>query len=137
VVKAVDLEQWCGSDLFAAGLLPGLLMVVMPPPTAWRTAHPLQGSFSWREAAAAVREGAWEIPLPIVVLGGIYSGAFALSEAAAVTALYVLVVEVAIHREIPLRRLPGIMRESMVLVGAIMIILGLAARRYLIDTEVR
>ena len=66
---------------------------------------------------AALRESIWEIPLPIVVLGGIYSGYFAVSEAAAVTALYVLMVEVAILREIPLRRLPAIMRESMVLVG--------------------
>jgi C4-dicarboxylate transporter DctM subunit len=72
------------------------------------------------------------------VLGGIYSGAFALSEAAAVTAVYALVVEVGIRREIPLAKLPGVMRESMVLVGAIMIILGvsLASTNYLIDTEV-
>ena len=48
------------------------------------------------------------------------------SVAAAVTAVYVLVVEVAIRREIPLRKLPEIMRESMVLVGAIMIILGVS-----------
>jgi C4-dicarboxylate transporter DctM subunit len=72
------------------------------------------------------------------VLGGIYSGLFALSEAAAVTALYVLVVEVVIRREISLRELPEIMRESMVLVGAILIILGvsLASTNYMIDAEV-
>ena len=87
---------------------------------------------------AALRESIWEIPLPFVVLGGIYSGVFALSEAAAATALYVLVVEVGIRREIALSKLPGVMRESMVLVGAILIILGasLASTNYLIDTEV-
>ena len=76
--------------------------------------------------------------MPLVVLGGIYSGFFALSEAAAVTALYVLVVEVGIRREIPLKKLPSVMRESMVLVGAILIILGvsLASTNYLIDAEV-
>jgi len=75
---------------------------------------------------------------PISRIGGIYSGAFALSEAAAVTAIYALIVEVGIRREIPLAKLPGVMRESMVLVGAIMIILGvsLASTNYLIDTEV-
>jgi tripartite ATP-independent transporter DctM subunit len=94
--------------------------------------------FTWSEALGAIREAGWEIPLPIVVLGGIYSGAFALSEAAAVTAIYVLIVEVGVRREIRLTNLPGVMRESMVLVGAIMIILGvsLASTNYLIDTEV-
>jgi tripartite ATP-independent transporter DctM subunit len=55
-----------------------------------------------------------------------------------VTALYVLVVEVGIRREIALSKLPAVMRESMVLVGAILIILGasLASTNYLIDTEV-
>jgi tripartite ATP-independent transporter DctM subunit len=128
-------------DIFAAGLLPGLLMVAAL--SAWavwqrRRTQVQRTPFQWREARAALRESIWEIPLPFVVLGGIYSGAFALSEAAAVTALYVLVVEVAIRREIPLSHLPAVMRESMVLVGAILIILGvsLASTNYLIDTEV-
>ena len=51
------------------------------------------------------------------MLGGIYSGYFAVSEAAAVTALYVVIVEIFILREIKLSALPGIMRSSMVLVG--------------------
>jgi tripartite ATP-independent transporter DctM subunit len=72
------------------------------------------------------------------VLGGIYSGYFAISEAASVTALYVLVVDVVILREISLRRLPKIIRESMVLVGGILLILGmsLASTNYMIDTGV-
>jgi C4-dicarboxylate transporter DctM subunit len=128
-------------DLFAAGILPGLLMVVaLSAFSVWQRkgSRAETAAFSWSEARAAVRESSWELPLPIVVLGGIYSGVFALSEAAAVTALYVLVVEVGIRREISLARLPGVMRESMVLVGAILIILGvsLASTNYLIDTEV-
>jgi tripartite ATP-independent transporter DctM subunit len=128
-------------DLFAAGLIPGLMMVVMLSAYAmWKVRGRTKSRepFTWHEAFAAIREAGWEIPLPIVVLGGIYSGTFALSEAAAVTAIYVLVVEVGIRREISLSKLPGVMRESMVLVGAIMIILGvsLASTNYLIDTEV-
>ncbi len=128
-------------DLFAAGLLPGLLMMVaLSLYSVWHVRGQVREkrAFDYREACAAVRDSAWEIPLPLVVLGGIYSGFFALSEAAAVTALYVLIVEVAIRREIPLGKLPEVMRESMVLVGAIMIILGvsLASTNYFIDTEV-
>jgi tripartite ATP-independent transporter DctM subunit len=141
VAQQMDLAEPVRiDDLFAAGLLPGLLMVVMLSAYSIWVARDIgdHPEFSWSEAVAAVREAAWEIPLPFVVLGGIYSGTFALSEAAAVTALYVLVVEVGIRREITLTKLPEIMRESMVLVGAILVILGvsLASTNYLIDTEV-
>jgi tripartite ATP-independent transporter DctM subunit len=128
-------------DLFAAGLLPGLLMVAaLSGLSIWesRGRQEQKTSFSWSEALAATRESGLEIPLPIVVLGGIYGGVFALSEAAAVTALYVLVVEVGIRREVRLPALVGVMRESMVLVGAILVILGvsLASTNYVIDAEI-
>ena len=128
-------------DLFLAGILPGFLMLLMLSGySVWknRALRAPLSDFSWKEAGAAIREAAWEIPLPIVVLGGIYSGYFAISEAAAVTALYVLIVDVVILREIPLRKLPAVMRESMVLVGGILIILGmsLASTNYMIDAGV-
>ena len=128
-------------DLFRAGVLPGLLMLVMLSGySLWvgRGAKQELKSFSFKELAAAIRESRWELPLPVVVLGGIYSGFFAVSEAAAVTALYVLIVEVVIQREIPWRELPRIMRESMLLVGGILIILGvsLASTNYMIDAGV-
>ena len=68
----------------------------------------------------------WEIPLPVIVLGGIYGGVFAVSEAAAVTAAWVMMVELVILREVSMRRLPGVMRESMMLVGGILLILGVS-----------
>ena len=73
-----------------------------------------------------------------MVLGGIYSGYFAISEAAAVTALYVLIVDVIILREIRFRDLPRIIRESMVLVGGIMIILGVsrASTNFMVDAGI-
>lgn len=128
-------------DLFLAGILPGFLMILLLSGySVWknRALRTPLSDFSWREVGAAVREAAWEIPLPIVVLGGIYSGYFAISEAAAVTALYVLIVDVLILREISMRKLPQIMRESMVLVGGILVILGmsLASTNYMIDTGV-
>ena len=127
--------------LFRAGVLPGLLMLVMLAGWSfWVNRHSRKppGSFSWREVGGALRESLWELPLPFVVLGGIYSGFFAVSEAAAVTALYVLVVEVFILREIKVTDLPLIMRDSMLLVGGILIILGvsLASTNYMIDAGV-
>jgi tripartite ATP-independent transporter DctM subunit len=136
IVAEVSIE-----DLFLAGVLPGILMlVILSGYSVWKNRAlrvPLS-DFSWKEVRSAVREAIWEIPLPIVVLGGIYSGYFAISEAAAVTALYVLIVDVFILREIPLRKLPEVMRESMVLVGGILIILGmsLASTNYMIDAGV-
>jgi C4-dicarboxylate transporter DctM subunit len=136
IVAEISVE-----DLFLAGVLPGVLMLlILSGYSVWknRAVRVPLGDFSWREVGGAVREAAWEIPLPIVVLGGIYSGYFAISEAAAVTALYVLIVDVVILREIPLRKLPGVMRDSMVLVGGILIILGmsLASTNYMIDAGV-
>jgi tripartite ATP-independent transporter DctM subunit len=128
-------------DLFLAGILPGFLMILLLSGySVWknRAVRVPLSDFSWKEVRSALREAMWEIPLPIVVLGGIYSGYFAISEAAAVTALYVLIVDVFILREISLRKLPDIMRESMVLVGGILVILGmsLASTNYMIDTGV-
>ena len=128
-------------DLFLAGILPGLLMLVMLSGySLWlnRGIRKPLSSFSIREVGAALRESIWELPLPVVVLGGIYSGFFAVSEAAAITALYVLIVEVLVLREIPLRELPRIMRSSMVLVGGILIILAVsvASTSYMIDADV-
>jgi tripartite ATP-independent transporter DctM subunit len=128
-------------DLFLAGILPGVLMLIML--SAWsmwegRELFASRRPFSWREARVAVREALWELPLPVIILGGIYSGTFAVSEAAAVTAAYVLVTQVVIRRDLKLTALPPVMRKSMVLVGGILIILGLslAATNYMIDAEV-
>ena len=128
-------------SLFRAGVLPGLMMIaLLAGYCLWvnRSERRPLASFDWREVAGAVRAAGWELPLPFIVLGGIYSGYFAISEAAAVTALYVLIVEVFIRRAIPLARLPEIMRDSMTLVGGILLILAvsLASTNLMIDTEV-
>ena len=127
--------------LFLAGILPGLLMLV------------LLGAYSIRKGAAsrgprrpvpagerrrALRAAAWELPLPVIVLGGIYGGFFVVGEAAAVTALYVLLVEVCVHRDITPARLPGIVVRSMGLFGGIFVVLAasMASTSFLIDQEI-
>ena len=128
-------------DLFVAGVLPGMLLIMaLAVYCYWRnrkvryTGPP----GSWSAAWAAIVAARWDLPLPIIVLGGIYGGYFAVSEAAAVTALYVVLIELVFLREVPWRELPRIMRESTVLVGAILTILGvsLASTNLMIDTGV-
>lgn len=135
------IAQTSIDKLFAAGILPGMLMIFLLGGYSIFVAHrakvPTQ-KFNWATLGRALRGGLWEVPLPVIVLGGIYSGFFAVSEAAAVTALYVLIVEVFVYREVPLRQLPAVMVKSMTLVGGILIILGvsMASTSYMIDQEV-
>ena len=127
--------------LFLAGILPGLLLILLLSSfsiyKSVRTDVP-KTRFQFKELAGAIRETLWELPLPFVVLGGIYSGYFAVSEAAAITAVYVLLVEVVIYRDIRIPQLPEIMKKSMILVGAILIIMGAAMglTNYLVDAEI-
>lgn len=128
-------------DLFLAGVIPGLLMVAaLSIYSYWknRGITMQHGSVSLGELKGALLDARYELPLPPLVLGGIYSGFLAVSEAAAVTAVYVLATELLLRREISLRELPAIIRESMILVGAIFIILGLslASTSYMIGIEV-
>jgi len=142
IAQQMDLDQPVAiDDLFIAGLLPGLLMLSLL--IAWSMHKSVKDkipttAFDATKLFIAFRESMWEMPLPVILIGGIYSGYFAISEAAAVAVLYVLIVDVLILREIKITQLPKIMKESMILVGGVLIILGvsLASTNYLIDTEV-
>lgn len=130
-------EPFTIAQLFLGGLAPVALMIALLSGwTIWR--HGGKAVYAPFDACAAwqaLKAARWELPLPLFVLGGIYSGVFAISEAAAMTALYVIVAELFLYREIKARELPRIMRESMVMVGSIILILGvaLAFTNYLID----
>jgi C4-dicarboxylate transporter, DctM subunit len=127
--------------LFIAGILPGmLLLLLLSVYCVVRStgARVPKTAFRFKELSGALIDAVWELPLPLIVLGGIYSGYFAVSEAAAITVVYVLLIEVAIYRDIAWQNLAGIMKKSMVLVGGIFIILGAAMglTNYLIDAEI-
>ena len=134
-------EPFAIVDLFVAGIAPMLLMLVMLSGwTLWRHrgGEIPRVPFKWRNVGAALWDARWEVPLPFVVLGGVFSGLFAISEAAAVTALYVVLAEVFGYREINLRQLAKVAKESMVMVGGILLILGVALgfTNFLVDAEV-
>ncbi len=136
VVAEVSID-----DLFKAGILPGFLMITMLVMYSFSANKNLSTSmyrFKPNQMMEAIKESIWEIPLPFIVLGGIYSGFFAISEAAAVTALYVFIIEVIVLKEIKLFDLPIIMRESMLLVGGILLVLSvsLASTNYMIDSGI-
>ncbi len=142
IVQQMDLPiSFSIQDLFIAGILPALLMIVLLTAySLWTNRHApiVRTQFERGEALAALNAAKWEIPLPFIVLGGVYSGFFAISEAAAVTAFYVLLVEVLIHREVSIGSLPRVVRDAMVMVGGILLILGvsLAFTNFLVDAEV-
>jgi C4-dicarboxylate transporter DctM subunit len=137
VISETRIDQ-----LFLAGILPGFLMLTLlvsysmvkgPPRKLKKTEKP-----TYRDMLSGLKEAAWEIPLPFIILGGIYGGFFVAGEAAAVTALYVLIVEVFIYRDVAISKLPAIMIQSMVLFGGILVVLAasMATTNYLVDQQV-
>lgn len=128
-------------DLFKAGVMPLLLMLMMLIGwTLWRHRGGVipKVPFSRKKLLQAIKAARWELPLPVFILGGIYSGIFAISEAAAMTALYVTVVEVLLYKDVAVRGIPKVMIDSMVMVGGILLVLGmaLAFTNFLVDAEV-
>jgi tripartite ATP-independent transporter DctM subunit len=137
IIAKVSIDQ-----LFIAGIFPGLMLVAFVALYSVRVGmrnRVPRISFSWGNLRAAIREAAWEIPLPFIIVGGIYSGTFTATEASAVTAFYVFIIVVFVYRDMKLTSdVPRVMKESMILVGAILAILGtaLGLTNYLIDEQV-
>ena len=129
------------ADLFLAGLLPALLMIVVLyfyGVFANRNQNIELIPFNFRIFIRSLLESKWELMIPVVILGGIYSGKLVISDAAAVTALYVFIVTVFIKKEIPLKKIPKIAIDSMKMVGGILLILAVALTfsNYLINADV-
>ncbi len=125
VVAGIMIEK-----LFLAGLIPGIITVAALAmySSAIGVKHKMpRTGFNTRQAFTTLWEAKWEALLPIALLGGMYSGLLRIHEAAAFTAIYTLVIEVWIYRDVSFRGdLPRIIRESMTLVGAILAILATA-----------
>jgi C4-dicarboxylate transporter DctM subunit len=129
-------------NLFIGGIVPGILMVAMLG--LWGLREGIvdripRERFSLPELGRAAWHGKFELAVPAVALGAIFSGRATIVEAAALTALYALVVQVLIHRDLKLTRdLPGVFQKCIVLLGGILIILGVAKglSYYLVDAMI-
>jgi C4-dicarboxylate transporter, DctM subunit len=137
IIANIEINQ-----MFLGGILPGFLMVVaaaiwgiaQSPKDAGQTTR-----FQWDEARRALWDAKWELLLPVVACASLFSGYATAVEASAITALYAFIVECWVYRDLKLRRdLPRVMTECGLLVGAILIILGVALgfTGYLIQAQV-
>jgi tripartite ATP-independent transporter DctM subunit len=129
-------------DLFIGGVLPGFLLLALVAGWGMREGM-LSGAgrarFDWREARAAIDQAKWELLLPVIVLVAIFGGFATVVEAAALTVLYVFVVECFVERDLSVRRdVPRVLFQCVMLVGGVMVILGAAMglTSYLVDAEV-
>jgi C4-dicarboxylate transporter, DctM subunit len=125
VVASVDIR-----DMFLGGIVPGMVLVLLT--AAWGIMVAPKGAaalgrFDAREALAALWDAKWEVLIPVVALGALFSGLATTVEAAALTAFYAFCVETFIYRDLSLRRdATRVAAESGVLVGGVLLILGVA-----------
>ena len=137
VVAQIPIE-----DIFIGGILPGILLTTMV--AAWGVREGIvsgAGRYPFRagEAFASLWAAKWELAIPALVLGAMFSGLATAVEAAALTALYALVVQAVIHRDLSLRRdLPRAFTECITVIGGVLIILGVAQgfTSYLVGAQV-
>lgn len=125
IVAGVSIEQ-----LFMAGIVPGILLLALLSLYCMikgASFNIKRQTFSWAEVGAALREGIWDVLMPIGIIGGMLGGFITVTEAATLAAAYALLLELVIHRTIhPFSHLPRLLKECAVLVGSIIIILSVA-----------
>ena len=103
-------------QLFMAGVIPGLILATMLGLTtfyrAWKNNYPRMPRATWGETFTAFRESIWGLLLIIIVLGGIYSGMFTPTEAAAMSAVYAFIIAVFVYKDMTLRDVPKVLLGS-------------------------
>ncbi len=129
VIYGVSVNVSVGG-LFAAGFLPGILMgfalMIVVSRTAKKRNYPMSEGFSGKKVASEFVSAVWALMAPVIILGGILGGVFTPTEAAAVAVIYSFFVGKFIFREIAWRDLPGILFQSGITTGAILLIISLA-----------
>src|SRR5512133_1718057 len=115
VIYAVATNTSVGA-LFMAGVIPGLMLAVLLGSVAWYRArkfnYPRLPKATTIERLKAFRESVWGLLLIVIVLGGIYSGMFTPTEAAAMSAVYAFFVAVFVYRDVPFSKIPKVLLDS-------------------------
>lgn len=126
------------TDLFIAGIGPGLLILgVFALYAMWVNRKLPTKPFNLPRLRQALREGVWALLMPVILLGGIYSGYFSAIEAAAVSLVYALVIEILVHKEMKLRQFFDVVLEASKLGGTLFPLLAVALSLNLVMTEHR
>jgi C4-dicarboxylate transporter, DctM subunit len=126
------------TDLFAAGFGPGILLtVVLSIYSVWVNRHMPTERFDFAHFKKALRNGIWSAMMPVILLGGIYTGYFTATEAAAVALCYAMLVEVFIHRELKFSDFYKVVLDTSKLGGSLFPVLAIALSLNIILTEHR
>ncbi|HMA61884.1 MAG TPA: TRAP transporter large permease subunit [bacterium] len=138
IVASVSIDK-----LFLAGIIPGILIIVVlyiySIIKGQKKSENHFEKFSLRTLGKYIYESKWELPIPIIIIGGIYGGFLTVVEAAAVTAFYTFVIEFFVNKDLSIKKdFVPIFRDTTKLVGGILIILGMAMgfTNYLIDEQI-
>ncbi|MEO5687233.1 MAG: TRAP transporter large permease subunit [Burkholderiaceae bacterium] len=103
-------------DLFIAGVIPGLVLALLLGITTWHRAkkfdYPRMPRASWLERWQAFREASWGLALIVIVVGGIYSGMFTPTEAAAIAAVYSFAISVFVYKDMKIMQVPAVLRNA-------------------------
>ena len=128
-------------DVFIAGLLPGTLLVLML--SSWAVIQGKKSNIKLKKfvmdsALKASWDTKWEMFLPILILLGVFGGFTTLVETAAITVIYIFIIEVFVYKDIKLSYIPKIVVDCATLIGGVLVILGVAMglTSYLVDAQV-
>ena len=115
VMYSVSTNTSVGA-LFMAGVVPGIMLATMLGMTTWWRArkndYPRLPKATWAERVRSFREGVWGLFLIVVVMGGIYTGLFTPTEAAAMSAAYAFFVAVFVYKDLTLKQVPRVLKDS-------------------------
>jgi C4-dicarboxylate transporter DctM subunit len=115
VIYAISTNTSIGA-LFLAGLFPGILLTVMLCTTTWVLAkknnYPRMPKATWGMRWKAFRDSVWGLMLVIIIIGGITYGVFTPTEAAAMSAVYAFIISVFVYKDMPLKKMPEVLKKS-------------------------
>ena len=115
VIYAISTNTSIGA-LFVAGLLPGMLLTVMLCTTTWFIAkkhnYPRMPKATWGQRLKAFRESVWGLMLVVIIIGGIYTGIFTATEAAAMSAVYAFFIAVFVYKDLSIKDVPRVLLSA-------------------------
>ncbi|NVO05316.1 MAG: TRAP transporter large permease subunit [Rhodoferax sp.] len=115
VIYAISTNTSIGA-LFVAGLLPGIMLALMLAGVTWylakKNGYPRMAKASWGERFKFFRDSVWGLMLVVIIVGGIYSGIFTATEAAAMAAVYSFFVSIFVYKDMGMKDVPKVLRDS-------------------------